>query len=146
MWFTFNFQPQISAAHRLPSTAASGHRAFFVACLSTILSIPGMRRQENSKSFRQQGQDPSCLVSASGLPHMTVPTRLPLTFFRRMYVDMQIEWTQNPHEAAAELANSHKQHSQRAPVQEPSRNLFIQSGRFQAPGSKMLLVSGPQGG
>lgn len=59
-----------------------------------------------------------------------------------MHVDMQMEWTQNPHEAAAELANSHKQHSQRAPVQE----FFIQSGRVQAPGSKMLLVSGPQGG
>lgn len=55
---------------------------------------------------------------------------------------MQMEWTQNPHEAAAELANSHKQHSQRAPVQE----FFIQSGRVQVPASKTLLVSGPQGG
>lgn len=59
-----------------------------------------------------------------------------------MHVDMQMGWTQNPHEAAAELANSHKQHSQRASVPE----FFIQPGRVQAPGSKMLLVSGPQGG
>lgn len=34
---------------------------------------------------------------------MTVPKRQPLTFIRKMYVDMQVEWTQNPHQAAAEL-------------------------------------------